>query len=584
MVGARQTPWPALRFLWRRSFINTLKEMKDKAKQPRYAVGLAVGVAYFAWLGWILLGPEEGGPKRLLPGELARTVAPLLLATFATGWWVSGRTHMALAFSPPEVQFLFQGPLSRRTLLNFRLVRAQLSMLPICILFGLAFGRIFSMPIVPTFLGIWLLFSTAHLHQVASGLIRSSWGDQGGAGLRRQWMPMAALSAAAAALAWSFWPMLRELRALTSLEEFLLLLQGSMGHPAAAIVLFPFQLAVGPLLATDWTSWLPAMAGALALLGAHYFWVVRTDAAFEEVAGEAGVELQAITTAFKEGRLGTFQASKKNRLPRPWFRLSPRGHPAVGLFWKNFTAFTRATGLTQALSITATFLGFWLILLYVADGPREASLGAMALPGMLAGFSLLMGPLFLRNDLRTDLQRMETIRTLPLRGRDVVAADVAASGASLAIVAGFFLVVAFVFFLLAEVPVPKWWWPWATFGLALFVLPFLAALATGIQNVIAVLFPAWVPMGPTQSQGVDQTGNMMVSMLITGVLLLIGLLAPLTFGVVAAFRLFSTMGVWAVIPGLVGVWVILVGEVILLVVLLGEAYDEMDPSVEGLLR
>jgi len=576
-------PWPALIFLWRRSFINVLKETRARAKQPRYAVGLAVGVAYFGWLGWILFSPDEAGEGPVLAGELASTFAPLLLGTFAVGWWASGRTHMALAFTPPEVHFLFQGPLTRRTLLNFRLIRAQLSMLPICIIFGLAFGSIFSMPVPATFLGIWLLFTTVHLHQVASGLIRSSWSDQGGAGRRRQWIPMVALAGAAGALAWAFWPLIREIRDLESIQEFLRLLQSSMAHPAAAIVLFPFQIAVGPLLASDLASWLTAMAGALALMVAHYLWVVRTDTAFEEVAAEAGVELQAITAAFREGRLGAFHASKEKRLPRPWFRLSPKGHPAMGLFWKNFTAFTRAVGLTQVLSILATFLGFWLILLYVAESAQAASLGAMSLPAMLAGVSLFMGPLFLRNDLRTDLQRLSIIRTLPLRGRDVVAAEVAASGASVTLMAGFFLVVAFVFFWLAEVPVPHWWWPWATFGLTLFVLPFLSALSTGIQNVLAVLFPAWTRLGPTQSHGLDQTGNMMVSMLLTGLLLVVGILAPVIFGAVTAFRFFSILGVWAVIPALVGVWIILAGEVLLLVVLLGEAYDEMDPSVEGLL-
>jgi ABC-2 type transport system permease protein len=388
----RRSPWPALVFLWRRSFINVFKEMKARARQPRYAVGLVVGVAYFAWLGWILLSPDEDGRGPVLAGELAGTFAPLLLGAFAAGWWASGRTHMALAFTPPEVQFLFQAPLSRRTLLNFRLIRAQLSMLPICILFGLAFGSIFPMPVPTTFLGIWLLFTTAHLHQVASGLIRSSWSDQGGAGLRRQWLPMAALVGAVGGLVWAFWPLIRGIREVESLEGFLWLLDTATAHPAAAIILFPFQTAVGPLLAGDLASWLPAISGALALGAAHYLWVVRTDAAFEEVAAEAGVELQAITAAFKEGRLGAFQAGKDKRMPRPWFRLSPKGHPAVGLFWKNFTAFTRATGLTQALSVTATFLGFWLILLYVAEGPREASLGAMALPGMLAGLSLLVVP------------------------------------------------------------------------------------------------------------------------------------------------------------------------------------------------
>ena len=50
-------------------------------------------------------------------------------------------------------------------------------------------------------------------------------------------------------------------------------------------------------------------------MAAHYVWIVRIDAAFEETAAEAGIELQEITTAFKEGRLGVLQASKDKRIP-----------------------------------------------------------------------------------------------------------------------------------------------------------------------------------------------------------------------------------------------------------------------------
>jgi len=579
----RSTPWPAFRFLWGRSFRNIIREGVARAKQPRYAVGLVAGVAYFAWFGWIILGPREAGSGSILPEGMAGALAPLLLAAFALGWWVSGRTHMALAFTPPEVQFFFQGPISRRTLLHFKLVRAQFSLLPLSIFFALAFGRLFPIPLVLTAASLWALLTTANLHQVASGLVRSSWSDQGGAGLKRQWIPMVVLGGGVAAMAWAFFPLMGALRLVESMPEFVWQFQLALGHPAAMVVLLPFHIALGPLLALDFGAWVGAFGGGLALLALHYNWVVRTDATFEEAAAEAGMELQAIASAFKEGRLGVLLASKDKRLPRPWFRLSPQGHPAVGLFWKNFTAFTRSTSVTQPLGLLASFMGFWVILLFLSDNAREASLGAMALPGMMAGFSLLMGPIFIRNDLRTDLQRLEFLRTLPLTGRDVVAGEVAASAASLTLVAGFFLVLAFGFFSLAEVQVPVWWWPWAAFALALFLLPFLSALATGIQNIIAVVFPAWIKLGPTQTQGVDQMGSMMIIMLITGVLLAVGLLGPVVFGVVAAFRFFSTMGFWALIPGLMGAWMILAGEVVLLVVLLGEAFDEMDPSEEGLL-
>ncbi len=564
--------------------MNRVKAKAARLKKPRYALGLVVGVAYFGWMGWVGFGPRQGGPVQPGLPSLAETLLPVLLAVLAVGWWVSGRTYMALAFTPAESQFLFQAPIKREALLQYKLLGAQVSIVAVSIFGAVFFGAAIATPPLKGMPSLWLLFTTIHLHQVAAGLIRSSWTSQGRAGLRRQWIPMLVLGAAVLALVWTLWQLGAAFQVATSVAQFLAAVEIVLSHPAAVAVFLPFSIALGPAMAVGVTSWLVAMAGSLALMAAHYVWIVRIDAAFEEAAAEAGIELQEITTAFKEGRLGILQAGKNQRIKPPWFRLRPSGHPAVAIFWKGLTGFTRTTGLSQGVAITLLFFAFWTLLLFLDPDPQQAGIILMAVMFMLGGMSLFIGPLFLRNDLRTDLQRLDILKTLPLTGRDVVAAEILGSAASLTVVAGYCFTLAFVFFNLSTAQPFLEWQPWAAFGTTWLLLPFLCAVAMGIQNGLVLVFPAWMEYGPSKSQGIDQMGGMMVSMLLTGIMLVIAWLVPVLSGGTVAFRLFPLLGVYTAIPAALMAFAVLVGEVVLLVVVLGDVYDELDPSDEGPLR
>ena len=203
----RAGPWPALWFAWRRSGVNRLRAMAKRIRQPRYAAGMVAGLAYFAWFGWMVLGPSEDGP------DMARTVgvlsfaAPLLLAALAAGWWMSGRMHMALAFTPPEVQFYFQAPIARRTLLHYKLAKAQVTLIPMALLFSVLLRALGPLPWLLVAVSLWGLFTVGHLHQIASGLLRTSWSHQGLAALRRQGWPLAVLALAAAGMLWALQPL-----------------------------------------------------------------------------------------------------------------------------------------------------------------------------------------------------------------------------------------------------------------------------------------------------------------------------------------------------------------------------------------
>jgi hypothetical protein len=366
--------------------------MAARVKEPRYALGALAGLAYFGWIFWFgLIGTGPGGdmPAEVGLPALAEALLPVPLAVLAVGWWMSGRTHMALAFTPAESQILFQAPIGRETLLQYKLVRSQLSIVPVSIMVAVFFGGAIGIPYRTGVPSIWLLFTTIHLHQIASGLIRATWSHQGPAGLRRQWLPILVLAGAFGAVVWALWPLGAAYETATGMAQFLVAVEVAFAHPAAVIVFMPFRIALGPLMAVEPMAWLGAMGGAVALMAAHYVWIIRIDAAFEETAAEAGIELLEITTAFKEGRLGMLRAAKGRRLPRPWFRLRPEGHPAVAIYWKGLTGFTRSTGLTQGLAMAVVFLGFWALLRAMTGEPDEAAAAAMALPGVLGFVSLL---------------------------------------------------------------------------------------------------------------------------------------------------------------------------------------------------
>lgn len=575
--------WAAFRYLWRRSATNRVKTSMARARDPKYALGLGAGLAYLGLMAWITLRPSTGSALSALPSAAA-AFAPLLLAVLALGWWASGRTHMALAFTRPEAQFLFQAPIDRETLLRYKLVRSQGSILPLAILFTLVAHRALPAPLLATFLSIWLLSTTVHLHQVAAGLIRASWSSQGRAGLRHHWMPIVAMVAAALALAWAFQPLGVAYETAEDMGEFLASVRLALDRPGAVAALLPFRVALGPIFAADVSDWLFRMVPGVGLMAAHYIWIVRIDSAFEEAAAAAGVELHEMTTAFKEGRLGLLHAAKNKRLPRPWFRLASTGHPAVAITWKGFTSFSRSVSLSQGAFFTGIFFAFWLALRVLASDPHAAAVTATVLPAILGAMALLLGPIFLRNDLRTDLARLEIIRTLPLSGGEIFAAEVCGSAASLTVVTAFFGVIAFAILQLGGLTTPTDWRPWAALASAAVLLPPISFIAMGIQNGLVVVFPGWAEYGPTKAPGIDQMGEMLISILITSVLMALAMLVPAMCGGAVAFRLFGYLGSWAAAPAALVALLVLIGECVLMTVLLGEAFDELDPSQEGLLN
>ena len=68
------------------------------------------------------------GARRSVAGEV-ELFSACGLALISAKWWLFGSPHAALAFTGPEVQFLFPAPVRRWMLVLYKIGRAQLSLI-----------------------------------------------------------------------------------------------------------------------------------------------------------------------------------------------------------------------------------------------------------------------------------------------------------------------------------------------------------------------------------------------------------------------------------------------------------------------
>src|SRR5579871_2400370 len=178
-------------YLTGRSFLNRVRVRLRRLREPRYLIGLSVGILYFYG---VMFRPGSSTHVRTTPmtASLLATVADpvialasvVLLVVVALAWlWPS--SSKAIAFTRAEVQFLFPAPLTRRQLLNYKLIRSQAASLvgSFFVTVVLRPGTLTSAWTVVT--GMWLLFGILNLHFTGVALARESVVEHRGSGLRR---------------------------------------------------------------------------------------------------------------------------------------------------------------------------------------------------------------------------------------------------------------------------------------------------------------------------------------------------------------------------------------------------------------
>jgi ABC-2 type transport system permease protein len=561
---------------------NRVRRQLGRLRSPRYAIAAAAGLLYFV----LVFGGLPGGqPQNGVSGaeyiDAARAVGPVAVALLAAWWWLWGGHRTGLVLTPAETHLLVTAPLHRRALVRFKIMQAQA---PILLSAGLGtlLTRGAALPWPLRLASLWLLLATLHQHQIAASLVHTAAEEQGRRGVRRHLLPILLFGSAFAVLAAALTRAVRDIRAagLATAPDRL----GAMvTEPAVHAVLTPFRLLLAPLAAGNAAAWAQPFAMAAGILVLHYLWLQRTDAAFEETAAAAGERRAARTAAVREGGVARLRFSRQgrpDRLSRPWLALPADGMPAGAILWKNLLYAQRLLRVRTVAVIAVAAAAI------AATGASGA--GSVEAAMRIGGFMLLMlallagvaGPLAVRIDLRMDLRHLELLRTLPVAGRPMMAAQVG-GGALVITVLQLPLAGVGVVLLVAAGQLGPWSAA-AALGLAAGVMPLLNAVSVAIQNALALLYPGWIRVGAEGSGGMEAVGQNMLTLFGTLLLLVLALAPPVVAaGVVAALLAgYLADGAWA-LAGLAGTALLAI-ELVLLVTWLGRLYDRTDPVDAGL--
>jgi ABC-2 type transport system permease protein len=484
----------ALLFIAQRSLVNAARRQLSRLRQPRYLAASAVGLFYL-WGVFARhhVSAARTGPLRL---ELTLTSALLLgLSLLVLLWtWLFGGDEAALHFSEAEIQFLFPAPLTRRALVHYKLLRsvALSGFTALFLTFGL--GQRMGVAGLPFFLGAWLGAATLALHGIAVSLTRGSLLQHGTRGPVRRalWLVVPLALVACTALA-----MLRAPTFPSQVQQIPAWYQALLAGPwmrAATVLCRPaLEVALG-------TAHFTTLLAALGLLAGNYLWALGSDADFTQGS-----------LALAEKRSRRLEARRRGQLPlraaRAPFRLGASGHPAVGIFWKNLTAAVRLLSL-RTVVLMALPLAFLLGALVLDGGSSRRELAAGACL-MAALYLTLFGSQIYRIDFRLDLGNLDLLRTLPLSGRELAAAEVAAPWSILT--AGQWLLIGLAGLLVPPQVLGAQSRLAATVALAI-AAPAATLCLILVQNAGALLFPAWVAAGVQGPRGIEAMGQRLLTL------------------------------------------------------------------------
>ncbi|HSK08834.1 MAG TPA: putative ABC exporter domain-containing protein [Vicinamibacterales bacterium] len=539
-----------------------------RLRQPRYLIGLLVGVAYFYWfiIRHQLRGARNPGDFTADPQFAA--LVPAILVVGGLGLWAISllawfwpSREPPLRFTRPEVQFFFTAPVSRRQIVHYKLLRSQIG-----IVFGVLIVSLFTGAAVSGrvwfLLGGWMLFSTLRLHLVGVAFTRASL--QAG-GLRDTprgtWVPPGLVGIVAAVILGTIALHLPALLALPfpGIVERVIAL-GREGAMAAA--LWPFKALIAPVLAVTASQFLASAWPGAALLAGNYWWVLRSEATLEEAA---------IAAERQEASSRRRPAVPVSR--NPPFELAPVGRAETAILWKNLVLAGRFLSPRTLVRFAAP-----LVILAVVAGARGRALGFAPVALIVAGALTLIGPYMVRSDLRQDLPRLAVLKTWPIRGATLVRGELLAPAVLLTL--GVWIALAVALGLSAGLGLEDLDFAdraWLALAAAVAAPSFLLAQLV-IQNGAVVLFPGWIPTGAARPRGLEALGQQLLMLAGTLVLMALGVLPAAVVAGAAGFVFFTFVGYAGIVPAAALFSAVLLAEVLLVVELLGRVIEGTDPT------
>lgn len=333
----------ALFYLQLTSLKNALRMRALRLRNPRYLFAAAVGAAYFYFFVFRSHGsrpPSVSVPVATGQGQALLELAGAFMLFGAVVFaWVLPNSRAALAFTEAEVANLFPAPVPRRTLVHYKLLKSQFSILFSVLILTLLSNRwaFLDGGVLVHAAGWWLIFSLYNLHLVGASFARERLLNFGINAVRRRLIVIGVL-VVIGAFTW-FWqkrslplPMENDVQNVASLLDYV---KTVLSSPPLGWVLVPFRWVVRPFFAGDVWSFMMAVWPGLLLLAAHYAWVVRSDVAFEEASVALSQKRAAALADMQAGKWPG--GGPKRKRPEP-FVLGATGLPSVAFLWKGLIA------------------------------------------------------------------------------------------------------------------------------------------------------------------------------------------------------------------------------------------------------
>lgn len=570
-------------YLARRSLVNAIRRRLARLRQPKYMVGFAVGLLYYYWL-FIRPRGQTGGGGGTLPSSAAEAIAIVGLGALVAMGWLFGSSRSPLVFTPAETHFLFTAPLTRRQVLNFKLLRSQLALFLSSLLSVLLFsGGHFPATRIMRVLGLWLVFATLQMHSGVTALVRQSLEEHGVTAVRRRLGAFVLLAGIVGAAAFALRGQFAGVQAafMAGPASGFEALSSLLHRGALGVLTWPIAALVRPALAPDLAAFAAQLPAALLVVAVHYVWLVRSSVAFEEVAVESAERMARRIAAWRSGRRPPPAAGAAKRARPPVTRLAATGGPMRAIAWKNVQAEWRGSGVRLPVLIAIGVI----VVAWVASLGEAAGTGLQVLAMLflaVGALAVVFGPYGLRNDLRSDLQLWDLLKTYPLRGADLVAGEALGPVTVLTAIAWASFLVGFTVSLGFDVPGFSVSERVAALLAAGIAAPALLCVTTLIQNAAVLFFPAWITVGPARAAGVEMIGQRLVTMIGSQVLLVVALIPALVVASVAIAigGLAGVTGVWLAVPGALALAVTLAFEARLAVVWLGRVFERSDPAAE----
>jgi len=565
----------ALWYLIRTQARNRVVRQAKRLTQPKYAVAFVLGLAYF-W--FLFFSPSQSSSREPLSNDVFLVILPVIFVVTIALTWLLGSDRSALAFTRSEVAMLFPAPISRRTLVLYRILQSQFAALFSTIIWMLILRKSTSdLPAFARAMGVWLVFTTLSMHRLGVALSRAGVLERGPRNLFKFTPALGVMLAIVAAVAFSVqrdWTLLTEADGLRALWTQV---QSTLELPPAGIALLPIRLIFEPLVASGLGEWALAMVPALLILALHVWWVLATETAFEEAAAEVS-EKQAKDLAEVQARMHGVAKAKQKDVGRT-IPLAPVGWPGMAILWKNAVWVMRTNQIRSLLLAPGIVLVGALVF---ADGGSISTIIA-GVAAALGGLLLFFGPGTMRNDLRADLQRLALLRTLPIPGNEVVAAEVMTG--TIALTVPQFILIAVAVWMLRATSLAAFTDPMriATIATVLPLLFTLNAINFALHNGLAVMFPGWVRLGEKTAGGFEMMGQSILTSVGTLLALVLMLILPSLIGLAVGGALYALTQsiVLTIVTGGLAAAIGLGTEAWLLILAVGRSLDKLEPLQVG---